>query len=129
MRVILYTGKGGVGKSSIASATAARLAELGRKTLIVSSDLAHNLSDIFEQPVGGAPTQIAENLSALEVDVLREIDENWDSMQEYFSDFLAYLGMDQAVAEEVVLSQRFTMIGGYHQNRALEQAVGFEPGA
>ena len=55
MRIILFTGKGGVGKSSIASATAVRLAELGRKTLIVSSDLAHNLADIFDQPVGDPP--------------------------------------------------------------------------
>lgn len=110
MRVILFTGKGGVGKSSIASATAARLARMGRRTLIVSSDLAHNLSDIFEKPVGNTPMQIAENLSALEVDVLHEIDENWDSMQEYFSGFLAYLGMDHAVAEEVVLIPGFDEI-------------------
>jgi len=103
MRIILFTGKGGVGKSSIASATAARLAELGRKTLIVSSDLAHNLADIFDQPVGDTPRVITDNLHALEVDVLKEIRQNWDSMQDYFSGFLAYLGMEQAVAEEVAL--------------------------
>ena len=101
MRIILFTGKGGVGKSSIASATAVRLAVLGRKTLIVSSDLAHNLSDIFDQPVGDTPKLLTDNLHALEVDVLKEI--RGDAMAEYSSGFLAYLGMENAVAEEVVL--------------------------
>ncbi len=103
MRIILFTGKGGVGKSSIASATAVRLAELGRKTLIVSSDLAHNLGDIFDQRVGSAPKLITENLHALEVDVLKEVDGNWDAIEEYTRKFLVYLGMEDAVAEEVVL--------------------------
>ncbi len=103
MRLILYTGKGGVGKSSIAAATAVRTAELGCRTLLVSSDLAHNLSDILDTRVGGEPVRIAENLTALEVDVLREIREQWAPAQDYFTGFLAYLGMEDAVAEEVAL--------------------------
>lgn len=103
MRLILYTGKGGVGKSSIAAATAVRVAELGRRTLVVSSDLAHNLSDIFDVRVGGEPTSVAENLTALEIDPLKEIRENWASGHEYFTRFLEYLGVDNAVAEEVAL--------------------------
>jgi len=103
MRLILYTGKGGVGKSSIAAATAVRTAELGRRTLLVSSDLAHNLSDIFDTRIGGEPVSIAENLTALEIDVLREIREQWAPAQDYFTGFLAYLGMEDAVAEEVAL--------------------------
>ncbi|MBN1867066.1 ArsA family ATPase [Candidatus Sumerlaeota bacterium] len=103
MRVILYTGKGGVGKSSIASATAVRTAELGRRTLLVSSDLAHNLSDIFDARIGGEATTIADNLTVLEVDTLREIRENWSAAHEYFTDLLAYLGVENAVAEEVAL--------------------------
>lgn len=103
MRLILYTGKGGVGKSSIAAATAVRTAELGRRTLLVSSDLAHNLSDIFDAPIGGEPVSIAENLTVLEIDVLREIREQWAPAQDYFTGFLAYLGMEDAVAEEVAL--------------------------
>ena len=103
MRLILYTGKGGVGKSSIAAATAVRTAELGRRTLLVSSDLAHNLSDIFDTRIGGEPVSIAENLTVLEVDVLREIREQWAPAQDYFAGFLAYLGMEDAVAEEVAL--------------------------
>jgi len=103
MRLILYTGKGGVGKSSIAAATAVRTADLGRRTLLVSSDMAHNLSDILDRRIGGEPVEIAENLVALEVDPLREIRDQWDPVQDYFAHFLAYLGMDNAVAEEVVL--------------------------
>jgi len=102
-RVILFTGKGGVGKSSIASATAAATAKLGRRTLLVSSDLAHNLSDIFQVKVGENRTTLAGNLTALEVNVLREIRDNWVSVQDYFAGFLAYLGMEDAVAEEVAL--------------------------
>jgi len=103
MRLILYTGKGGVGKSSIAAATAVRTAELGRRTLLVSSDLAHNLSDIFDRRVGGEPVTVAENLTALEIDALKEIRENWSPAQDYFANLLAYLGVDDAIAEEVAL--------------------------
>ena len=103
MRLILYAGKGGVGKSSIAAATAVRVAELGRRTLLVSSDLAHSISDIFDTPVGGTPTRIADNLTALEVDVLKEIREHWTPAHEYIVGFLSYLGLDNAVAEEVAL--------------------------
>ena len=103
MRLILYTGKGGVGKSSIAAATAVRVAELGRRTLLVSSDLAHNLSDILDTRVGGQPTILAENLTALEVDALQEIRSNWSAAHEYFTGLLAYLGVENAVAEEVAL--------------------------
>jgi arsenite-transporting ATPase len=103
MRLILYTGKGGVGKSSLAAATAVRAAELGRRTLLVSSDLAHNLSDIFEMRVGGGPRRIGENLDCLEIDTLGEIREHWGRAHDYFAGFLAYLGVQDAVAEEVAL--------------------------
>lgn len=103
MRLILYTGKGGVGKSSIAAASAVRSAELGSRTLLVSSDLAHNLSDIFDTPIGGEPTSISENLTALEVDALKEIREKWSLAHEYLVGVLEYLGVENAVAEEVAL--------------------------
>ena len=103
MRIILYTGKGGVGKSSIAAASAVRAAELGQRTLLVSSDLAHNLCDILDTQIGGEPVTISENLTALEIDALKEIREHWTPAQDYFADFLAYLGMENAVAEEVAL--------------------------
>ena len=103
MRLILYTGKGGVGKSSMSAATAALCALRGHRTLLVSSDLAHNLSDIFARPVGAEPTALAERLWALEVDPLEEIRSQWGSMQDYWDGLLVYLGMEDAAAEEMAL--------------------------
>ena len=103
MRLILYTGKGGVGKSSIAAATAVRTAELGRRTLLVSLDLAHNLSDVFDASIGGNPVDVADGLTVLEVNALKEIRENWKPAQDYFAALLGALGIEGAVAEEVAL--------------------------
>ena len=103
MRIILFIGKGGVGKSTNASATAALSAACGKKTLLVSSDLAHNLLDILD--VQGEPglVKLSENLTILEVDILSEIKENWDSVQQYLTDFFSYLKMDRMIAEEISL--------------------------
>ena len=103
MRLILFTGKGGVGKSSMSAATAALCARRGHDTLVVSSDLAHNLSDIFARPVGPDPTQVADRLWALEVDTLKEVRERWGSMQDYWNGLLVYLGIEDATAEEMSL--------------------------
>ncbi|UCD30926.1 MAG: ArsA family ATPase, partial [Desulfobacterales bacterium] len=103
MRIILFTGKGGVGKSTNACATAALTSKIGQKTLLVSSDLAHNLFDIFAVSGGDSKVEISNNLTILEVNILAEIKENWDSIQRYMADFLSYLEMDRMVAEEVTL--------------------------
>lgn len=103
MRIILFTGKGGVGKSTNACATAALASAMGRKTLLVSSDLAHNLTDILNIPSADGTVKLSEYLTVLEVDILNEIKENWDSIQRYTVDFLAYLDMDSVVAEEIAL--------------------------
>ena len=101
MRIIVYTGKGGVGKSSIACATAVLNADRGRRTLLVSSDLAHNLSDILVTDT--VANQTHDNLTVLEIDILDEINSNWQAVSGYFAGFLAYLGLDDVVAEEVAL--------------------------
>jgi arsenite-transporting ATPase len=103
MRLILYTGKGGVGKSSLAAATASLAAARGRSTLLVSSDAAHNLGDIFDTPVGGETTRVAERLTLLEVDPLREIRENWQPVQDYLVGLLESVGMENPIAEEFAL--------------------------
>ena len=63
MRVILFTGKGGVGKSTVASGTAALAAATGRRTLVLSTDAAHSLADAFGTPVGPVPTRVATDFS------------------------------------------------------------------
>ncbi|MBV6654960.1 MAG: AAA family ATPase [Mameliella sp.] len=69
MRIILFTGKGGVGKTTIAAATAIRAARSGTKTLILSTDPAHSLSDALDSPLSPEPQEVATNLFAQEVDV------------------------------------------------------------
>jgi len=103
MRIILYSGKGGVGKTSLSAATAVRSARLGHKTLVVSTDAAHSLGDALEAKVEGAPTQIAPRLFALEIDVNRELASHWGVIQEWLTRFLTFQGMDDAVAEEMAI--------------------------
>src|SRR5690242_1626304 len=69
MRIVLYTGKGGVGKTTVAAATAVRCAELGYRTVVLSTDLAHSLADSFDRPLAPEPIEIAPNLWAQETDI------------------------------------------------------------
>jgi len=81
MRIILYTGKGGVGKTSVAAATALRCAELGHRTIALSTDAAHSLSDSFDTTLGPEPVEIAPNLWGQEVDVYYSIEKHWATLQ------------------------------------------------
>ena len=103
MRVILYSGKGGVGKTSLSAATAVRSAKLGHRTLVVSTDAAHSLGDALEVKVEGQPTTVAPRLDALEIDVNRELGSHWGVIQEWLTRFLTFQGMDDAVAEEMAI--------------------------
>ncbi|MCW5883138.1 MAG: ArsA family ATPase [Anaerolineae bacterium] len=99
-RIILYTGKGGVGKTSVAAATALRCADLGYRTMVLSTDAAHSLGDSFDSPLGSTPTEIAPHLWGQEVDVLHQMDEYWGTVQEYLSGLLVWRGADGLVAQE-----------------------------
>src|SRR5579883_2161859 len=77
MRIILYLGKGGVGKTTISAATAVRSAALGKRTLVVSTDLAHSLADSLNKPLASEPEEIAPDLWAQEVNVLDEVRRGW----------------------------------------------------
>jgi arsenite-transporting ATPase len=103
MRVILYTGKGGVGKTSVAAATALRTAQLGYRTLVMSTDAAHSLGDSFDMPLGGEPVRIVENLWGQELDVFRQIDRHWGTLQDWLKVLMAWRGLDEVVAEEMAV--------------------------
>jgi len=100
MRIILYTGKGGVGKTSISAATGVRSAELGNRTLILSTDTAHSLSDSFDREIGKNPVKLMENLYAQEIDVNNELVQNWGKIQDFVVKFLKKQGFEDFIAQE-----------------------------
>jgi arsenite-transporting ATPase len=103
MRIILYLGKGGVGKTTIAAASALRSAQLGHRTLVVSTDIAHSLADSLDRPLSGEPREVAPNLYAQEINVLDEIREHWGQMQGYVGTMLRRQGMSKVIAEEMAV--------------------------
>ncbi len=103
MRIILYTGKGGVGKTSLSAMTAVRAAQLGHRTIVISTDSAHSLADSLDVPVGPEPTGVAENLWAQELDVNRELFLHWDRIHRYLTDFLRQQGFEDVIAEEMAI--------------------------
>ena len=101
MRVILFTGKGGVGKTSVAAASAVRCAQAGYRTVIMSTDPAHSLGDSFDIELGNSLTKISDNLWAHEVSSLHEMQRHWAKLHEYAVEVFATQGLDEVVAEEV----------------------------
>lgn len=102
-RTILYTGKGGVGKTSVAAATARRCAALGRRTVIVSTDPAHSLSDAVGAQLGPDPVEIADGLWGQEVIAESEMRRNWDRIGRWMSGLLLERGVDRVRAEELTV--------------------------
>jgi arsenite/tail-anchored protein-transporting ATPase len=102
-RTILYTGKGGVGKTSVAAATARRCAAAGMRTVVLSTDPAHSLSDSLEAELAGDPTQVADNLWGQEVQAQQEMERNWEAVQEWLGELLAERGVDRISAEELTV--------------------------
>jgi arsenite-transporting ATPase len=102
MRIVLYLGKGGVGKTTVAAATALRSAQLGFKTLVASTDIAHSLADSLDIPLGDVPVEIAENLWAQEISAVADIHNYWDTLQSFMSGMITTKGgVDRVVAEEL----------------------------
>jgi arsenite-transporting ATPase len=102
-RTILYTGKGGVGKTSVAAGTARACAASGASTLLISTDPAHSLADSLELPVGGEPVAAAENLWAQQVNAQEEMERHWTGVQEWLSGLLLERGIDRISAEELTV--------------------------
>jgi arsenite/tail-anchored protein-transporting ATPase len=103
MRVIVHTGKGGVGKTSISAATALRCAEMGLKTIVISTDTAHSLADSLEKTIGPEPVELYPNLWAQEVDARYSMDKYWGRFQKYMVALFSRGGVDDIVAEEVTI--------------------------
>lgn len=103
MRLILYTGKGGVGKTTTAAATAALAARRGERTLVVSADAAHSLADVIDEPLGAEPRRLAPCFDAAEIDARHVIESHWGRIRSYLVDLLRYQGIEEVVADELAL--------------------------
>ena len=102
-RTILYTGKGGVGKTSVAAATARRCAAAGLRTVVLSTDPAHSLSDVLELPVGSEPTELGPGLWAQQVSAQDELEHHWSAVQGWLGQVLVERGVERIAAEELTV--------------------------
>lgn len=113
MRIIIYTGKGGVGKTSVAAATALRCARIGYRTCVLSTDTAHSLADSLDVPLGPEPRPVVDSLWAQEVDVHYSLQKHWGTFKRYLSGVLTRQGVDQLYAEE------FAVVPGLDEGASL----------
>ena len=107
MRIILYTGKGGVGKTSVAAATACQIAKQGKKVLIMSTDQAHSLGDAFGVKISNTPTKISDNLEAIEVDILIENGAIWGNIKGYIEKLMLLKNEKSIAVEELLVFPGF----------------------
>jgi len=109
VRIIFFAGKGGVGKTSVAAATGIKAAEMGQKTVILSLDVAHSLSDIFDLERSlldknkGDPIKVSNNLWIQEIDIQEEMEKNWGDIHKYLSLLFSTTGLDEILAEELAI--------------------------
>lgn len=129
MKIIIYTGKGGVGKTSVAAATGVKLANDGVKTLVISTDLAHSLADSYEVNLTHKPTQVMENLWAEELNPQTELEERWDNIYKYMVSFFKVMGIQDILAEELAvlpgIEELFSLleIHRHHQTGEFEAII------
>jgi arsenite-transporting ATPase len=110
-RTILYTGKGGVGKTSVAAATALACADRGYRTIVMSTDIAHSLGDAFDVELGPTPKEIVPNLWAQESDVFFNVARYWGRIQAYAASVLRWRGLDEVMAEEMTVLPGMDEVG------------------
>jgi arsenite-transporting ATPase len=103
VRILLFTGKGGVGKTTVAAATAAACAARGERTLVFSTDPAHSLADSLDQPVGSAPTEVGHRFCAQQLDARERTEEAWDEIREYLVEVFDWAGVEGIEAEELAV--------------------------
>jgi arsenite/tail-anchored protein-transporting ATPase len=110
-RILVYTGKGGVGKTSVAAATALACADRGYRTIVMSTDIAHSLGDAFNVDLGPEPREIAPNLWAQESDVFYNVARYWGRIQQYAASVLKWRGLDDVMAEEMTVLPGMDEVG------------------
>ena len=121
MRLIIYTGKGGVGKTSTSAATAYRLSQLGYRTILMSTDSAHSLGDSLDMKFGTEITNVAKNLDVLEIDIIHEMKTKWSDIQQYISAFMLSQGMGEISAEEMAIMPGMEMVAALFYVNQFEQ--------
>ena len=107
MRIILYTGKGGVGKTCVAAATACQLAASGKKVMIISTDQAHSLGDALDYKLGAEPVEIVKGLFAMEVDAITECERAWGTLKDYLREMMVSKNGESLEAEELLVFPGF----------------------
>lgn len=124
MRIIIYTGKGGVGKTSIAAATACRIADSGKNVLIISTDQAHSLGDSFEKNLSSEPVRVFKNIDAVEIDTIYESKKAWKNLHDYLKQIITEKANRGIEADEALLFPGFDelfsllrILDAYEENR------------
>ena len=103
MRIVLVTGKGGVGKTTVSAATAIKAADMGYRTLVMSTDPAHSLADAFGSPLGDDPTVVVPNLKAQQIDSQKRLEESWGEVRDHLTALFDWSGLKGIEAEELTV--------------------------
>jgi arsenite-transporting ATPase len=127
LRIILYTGKGGVGKTSVAAATVLKAARAGKRVLVMSTDPAHSVSDAFDVEVGPEPKEIARGLYAQEMDQGAMLEEYWAEIREYATTFFEWQGASSLTQRSSRCCQGWTSSSVYSGSDAITTRVGTTP--
>jgi arsenite-transporting ATPase len=102
-RILLFTGKGGVGKTTTSAATALACADHGQRTLVMSTDAAHSLADALDVDLGSMPTRVVDNLVGMQLDATERLEQVWGDVSHYIAEFLQWAGVDGIEAEELAV--------------------------
>lgn len=129
MAIILFTGKGGVGKTTVAAMTAIKSSNLGYRTLIISTDPAHSLSDSFQFQLSSEPTKVSEKLYGMEVNVEYELKKHWNVIKDYLLLFFKSQGIEDVIAEELAILPGFDELASllnlldYYEKRSYDVII------